>query len=322
MVGWPLFLLRSAVAFGLAVASSRFVELPIRRGSIRSWRAWVFTPLAAGVTAGAVLLATTNVAAQALPPNTGTGISPALRQRLDATDAFTTHPIRFTLLGDSMAVTLGVGLAKNSQATWGVESQFAYTTLGCDLDSDLQVDVSGVVGPATPGCKNWQTGWPEVIKKNRPQVVGLLIGRWEVVDHLYEGVWTHVGEPLWDDHLQAELEQAIGIFTAGGAKVMLFTMPYIYPAEAPDGSTYPENEPSRADAYNALVRKVAARFPGTVTVYDLNKTLDPDGHYTAVIDGITVRWSDGIHISEQGGMWVRPRILPEVDALALGTGST
>jgi peptidoglycan/LPS O-acetylase OafA/YrhL len=315
--GWPLVLARTAVAFGFAAASSRFVELPIRRGAIRSWRAWVLTPLAAGAVAAVVLVATTAPAAEALP-DAGTGLTPALRQQLVASGAFTTSPVRFMLLGDSMATTLAIGLAPDDRAGWGIDPEFGHTDLGCDLDPDLQIDVSGNVGIATPGCKDWRTDWAEYVRTERPQVVGVLLGRWETVDHLYQGQWTHVGEPLWDDHLEAELDEAVEILSAGGAKVVLFTMPYVDPAEAPDGSTYPENVPARADAYNALVRRVAARHAGVVTVYDLNKVLDPDGHFTPTIDGVDVRWSDGIHISATGGEWLRPRILPQIDALALG----
>src|ERR1035437_8603422 len=88
------------------------------------------------------------------------------------------------------------------------------------------------------------------------------------------------------------------------------------PTEAPDGSTYPENTPGRTDAYNALIRRVAAQHPGMVTVYDLNKGLSPDRRYSPIIDGVTVRSSDGIHISKDGGMWLRSRMLPEIAALA------
>ena len=319
--GWPLFLARSAVAVGFAAASSTFVELPIRRGAIRSWRAWVVTPVAAGVTAALVLLATTAPAAEAVAPSAGTGLSAAQHQQLVAAGAFTTSPVRFMLLGDSMATTLAIGLAPGDKAGWGIDPEFGHTDLGCDLDPDLQINVSGNVGIATPGCKDWQTTWPQYVKDERPQVVGVLLGRWETVDHLYQGTWTHVGEPLWDDHLEAELDQAVAILSAGGAKVVLFTMPYVDPAEAPDGTTYPENDPARADAYNALVRRVAAKHPGEVTVYDLNKVLDPGGRFTPTIDGVDVRWSDGIHISATGGEWLRPKILPLIDSLALGDPS-
>jgi hypothetical protein len=49
-----------------------------------------------------------------------------------------------------------------------------------------------------------------------------------------------------------------------------------------------------------------------VTVVDLNKMLDPHGVYEPDLDGIQVRWSDGIHITEEGGEWLQPRILPIV----------
>jgi len=62
---------------------------------------------------------------------------------------------------------------------------------------------------------------------------------------------------------------------------------------------------------------VAARHPGTVTVVDLNRILDPAGHYQAVIDGVTVRWADGIHVSKPGGEWLEPHVLPTIAQLGL-----
>ena len=50
---------------------------------------------------------------------------------------------------------------------------------------------------------------------------------------------------------------------------------------------------------------------------DLNKQLDPEGHFQTVIDGMTVRWADGIHISKPGGEWLQPFILPTVAQLGL-----
>jgi hypothetical protein len=266
----------------------------------------------------AVLIATSAPAAVAVPLASSTGISLAEHQQLAARDAFTTDPVRFMLFGDSVAVTLAVGLLPDDKQTWGV-NLIGYATLGCDLDPQLMIRVSGTVVPAAPGCAGWQTAMPKALSQHRPEVVGVFLGRWETVDHFYNGTWTHIGEPLWDTHLESELEQVIGIITAQGAKAMLLTMPYMDPPEAPDGSTYPEDQPSRTDAYNALIRTVAAGHPGAVTIYDLNKALDPQGRFASTIDGITVRWSDGIHITRDGGMWLRPKIFPVVAALALGS---
>ena len=139
-------------------------------------------------------------------------------------------------------------------------------SLGCDLDPQLQVFIAGRAGPATQGCALWRGLWPFLAARERPQVVALGLGRWEVADHLLDGQWVHIGEPAWDQHLTADLESAVAIFHSIGARVVLFTMPYVDPSDRqPDGMPWSENAPARAQAYNALVRQVAQADPGEVT---------------------------------------------------------
>ncbi|MGO8871039.1 MAG: acyltransferase family protein [Acidimicrobiales bacterium] len=314
--GW-LLLARLAATFAAAVLSFRFIEEPIRtRAWLRGRRGSAAVAVAAAVTAAAVLLATVAPAtrAVALP---GRNATPAAeRQALTAARAYTTRPIRFMLAGDSIAVTLGFGLTVDSVHHYGVVVENK-ARLGCDLD---QVDtiVADVVGPPTSECADWRTSWAAQVDQLRPDVVGLLLGRWEVTDHLYEGHWVHVGQPVWDDHLTSELAQVIDIFTSKGAKVVLFTLPDVDPSvESANGTPFAEDEPSRTRAWNAVVEHVAARHPRTVTLIDLNKLLDPHGTFQPVIDGIAVRWADGIHISQAGGEWLQPKVLPAVAALGL-----
>jgi hypothetical protein len=225
-----------------------------------------------------------------------------------------TEPTRVLLLGDSIALTLGVGLAKNSEH-YGV-TLTNRSTLGCDLDTTLEIFTSGKPGPATPGCDNWQTLWPSLAASVHPQVVVLGLGRWEVTNHLYQGHWVHIGQPVWNAHLTDDFDQAIAIFERFGAKVVLLTMPYIDPSDRqPDGKPWVENTPERANLYNAFVRKLAAAHSSEVSVLDLNKMLDPDGVYTATVDGVTTRWSDGIHLSTQGGEFLRSELLPPIHRL-------
>ena len=102
------------------------------------------------------------------------------------------------------------------------------------------------------------------------------------------------------------------IFTAHRAKVVLFTMPYVDPSqEAADGQPFMENDPTRMDAFNRILRQVAKERSSVVTLVDLNKLLDPDGHFQAVIDGVTVRTTDGIHITEPGGAVAPPAHPPD-----------
>ncbi len=250
--------------------------------------------------------------ALALPP----GLSAPEHQALQHSGAYGGHPVRVLLLGDSIALTLGMGLSVGSQSAYGV-SIADHATLGCDLDPRLPVMTSGIPREATQGCVQWRGLWPFLMASVRPQVVALGLGRWEVTDHLLGGRWVHVGQPAWDGHLAADLRAAITIFHTFGARVVLFTMPYIDPNDRqPDGLPWSENTPARTVAYNAVVRRVAGADPGEVSVIDLNRMLSPGGVYTASVGGVDVR-PDGIHISAAGGELLRRQILPIMDRIGM-----
>jgi peptidoglycan/LPS O-acetylase OafA/YrhL len=319
--GTPLLAVRLVATFAAATASFFLIEEPIRRGTLwRGRKSLGLAALALIVAAAAVLVATVTPATAAVAPPRHDGLSADLRRSLASTNAFTTDPVRFALFGDSVALTLGVGLNVDSVARYGVRVQDG-ASLGCDLD-DTEVETSGVVGPATPGCIGWRTVWPQLMTRYHPEVTGLLLGRWEVSDHLYQGHWVHVGQPAWDRHLTAELDQAVDILSSGGARVILFTMPYVDPpVEAADGSTFSENDPSRMRDFNQILARVAAGRKGLVTLVDLNARLDPGGHYQAVVDGVTVRNSDGIHLTKAAGVWLQPIIMPTIATLGLAARS-
>jgi hypothetical protein len=248
-----------------------------------------------------------------LPP----GLTTSEHAALQHAGAYGAHPVRLLVLGDSIAMTLGMGLSVDARQEYGA-TVTDDATIGCDLDPQLQVFTSGAAGPATPGCDNWRSLWPFLIAGQRPQVVALGLGRWEVADHLLDGHWVHIGEPAWDQHLTADLQAAITILDSFGAKVVLLTMPYVDPSNRQaNGLPWSENTPARTRAYNALVRQVASTHPGVVSVIDLNGMLSPGGVYTAAVSGIAVRAPDGIHVSVDGGEFLQRQILPMVDRIAM-----
>ena len=76
-------------------------------------------------------------------------------------------------------------------------------------------------------------------------MVALGVGRWEIADHLLGGHWVRIGEAAWDRHLTADLQSAITILHSFGARVVLFTMPYVDPSDRqPDGMPWSENTPA------------------------------------------------------------------------------
>jgi peptidoglycan/LPS O-acetylase OafA/YrhL len=313
--GLWLLAVRLLASFAVAIASYHLLEMPIRRGALPGRRGAVAALVAIGLTVALLLVATTGPSA--VPPASGSGLSTSEQRALVDAGAFAKHPVRFMLFGDSVATTMALGLRTDARSRWGVEAQFTHTDLGCDLDPADTIVVSGATVPASPGCRGWEQAWSAAVAREHPEVVGVLLGRWEIVDRLHDGRWVHIGQPAWDLHLARQLDRAIGIFSSHGAATVLFTMPYVSPPEAPDGSTWPEDEPARVDAYNRLVRSVAASHPGEVTVVDLNRMVGPDGDYASTVDGVVVRNSDGIHFTKEGGLWLRPRILPTIGRIGL-----
>ncbi len=313
--GLPLLAIRFAATLGLAAASYYLVERPVMYGTF--WRS-----LRAAVPATALMVATVAVvvAGTVVPATAAVRVADSMpiaeRQSLTAAGAFTTKPVRFLLLGDSVALTLGVGLQVGSVERFGVQV-INRGDLGCDLD-DLQAIADGNITSPVSACKDWRTFFASEVALNHPDVVGLLVGRWDITDHLDDGLIVHIGQPAWNAHLTAEINQVVDVLSARGAKVVVLTMPAIDPPqEAPNGSTYPENDPNRVTEFNDILADVARQHSRVVTVVDLHKLLDPGGHFRSVIDGVAVRWADGIHISKPGGEWLQPQILPTVAQLGL-----
>jgi peptidoglycan/LPS O-acetylase OafA/YrhL len=335
---WPLFLaldhartglsgisllaIRLVATFAIAVVSFHVVEEPIRKGHLaRTWRGLLVAGGGAVATAALLVVATAPAGFAGVPSSGSlkTGLTSSQRHALVAAGAFGPHPVRLLWLGDSVAFTAAVGLTVQSVPRYGIQlNQDAL--LGCDLDL-APSRLGGVVYKGVPGfnCGSWQSLWSKEVAKVRPEVVGLLIGRFDIADHFYKGHWMHVGQPIWDARLEADLEQAITILTAGGAHVALLTFPDIDPPlEQANGAIYPENDPARVVAWNRLLTEIAKKHRSTVTLMDLNRMLDPNGHFTETVDGIAVRWpGDGIHVSKAGGLWLQPQLLPEIGQLGL-----
>ncbi len=91
---------------------------------------------------------------------------------------------------------------------------------------------------------------------------------------------------------------------------MVTTEPFNHHGERPDGSLYPEDQPSRVKRWNTLLRGVVEDLPN-VEVLDLNKKLAPNGYYTAKINGVLVR-SDGVHPTPNAVKWMTPWLVDAV----------
>ena len=213
--------------------------------------------------------------------------------------------MRVAVFGDSIAWTL----MRYLPPTPGVH--FAdYTTIGCGIARGGPYEYVGQELDQKPECDAWPSRWSQRISYERPDVVLLVVGRWEIVDRMNEGRWTHIGDEAYDSYLRAELRRALDILGSTGARIVVTTEPYNRRAEKPDGSLYPEDHPERVDTWNELLRGVVDDRPN-VTVADLNEKLSPNGYYTTKVDGIRMR-SDGVHPTPEAVEWLTPWLVEAV----------
>jgi hypothetical protein len=161
----------------------------------------------------------------------------------------------------------------------------------------------------------WATQWAEEIAQLHPNVVVEGAGRWEVVDRLYKGQWANILQPQFAAYVKSQLEKAADVVNAAGLPMVFLTAPCTDEPEQPDGAAWPEDDPARRDAYNRILREVAAEHPTTVSVDDLDKAACPGGRYASTVDGVVIRTvNDGVHFTPQGGVFLAPAIVPPIVA--------
>ena len=303
--GWSLFALRCAATIAVAAASWWLLEQPIRR-----WRPVIVPMLplagATAATAAAVTMLVLPVGTKpddVLPTSDIDSAALALPEvPVEVTSPRGQRPAgtrTVAVFGDSIAWTL----MRYLPPTPGL-SFTNYTTIGCGIARGGPYRYFGDTLNQKPECDAWPSRWSQRIKHDRPDVVLLIIGRWEIVDRMHEGSWMSIGDEAYDSYLRGELGRALDVLGSTGARVVVTTEPYNRRGEKPDGSLYPEDDPDRVDEWNTLLRRVVGQRPN-VTVLDLNKKLGPNGGYTTKVNGIRMR-SDGVHPTPEAVEWLTP----------------
>ena len=305
--GWQLFAARCAVTVAVAGLSWWLLEQPLRK-----WRPTTvpMLPLAAATAATAAVVTISVVPVGVSPSDdmspmeitdiaSAAAVLPEIPVEVTAPSALPPGTRTVAVFGDSVAWTL----MRYLPDTPGLHF-VNYTTIGCGIARGGPYRTTGDTLNQKPECDTWPSRWGQRINHDNPDVVLLMIGRWELVDRVNEGEWTHVGDPAYNSYLRGELSRALDILGSTGAEVVVTTAPYNRRAEQADGSLYPEDEPERADEWNDLLREVAENRPN-VTVLDLNKKLGPNGRYTSRVDGIQVR-IDGVHPTLEAVEWLTP----------------
>ena len=164
--GPALLALRTALTFGIAACSYYLLERPIIETTFwRSLRSLRTAAVVLAATVVVVVVATVTPAVGAVPDRSHAAVPPAQQRALAATGAYTTHPVTFLLVGDSTALTLGVGLSYRSVPRYGVDV-VDRGVLGCDFDR-LFGQLDGNVNGPTGECRDWQGLFAQLVAGSR-----------------------------------------------------------------------------------------------------------------------------------------------------------
>ena len=216
-------------------------------------------------------------------------------------------PRTLMLIGDSMAFTAGLGLAPHAAGYGFVLANEGIN--GCGVVRPGPYRYFGAQREMEERCVAWPDAWTAALGRSQPAMVAIVVGRWELMDRVYEGRWTNLFDPTFAAYVEAELEGAVQLMQSGGARVVLFTTPYYRRGLQPDGSLFPEDDPARVDVMNGIIRRVGERLG--VAVVDVGGRLSPEGRYTRDVDGVRVR-SDGVHLTSDAGGLLAPWLFPQL----------
>jgi hypothetical protein len=316
--GW-LLAVRFVATFAVAIASYYLVELPVRRGALRGVRGFALVPTAVGALVAALLIVTSDArpviasgdadrTALADVRSANRAAQRALARQHDGADA--DQPRSVLVVGDSVALTLGLGLQETSPANHLIVVN--RSKMGCGIIHGGDVWVLGRVETIRDDCGDWAFKWAASVAELQPDLVLLLVGAWDAYDRRIDGTWVPFGSPESDALLRADLQGAVDVITRDGTPLALATVPYY-------DDQYVVNRPSefrsafdpwRVDHLNALIRDVAGANRDRVRILDLNR------YVTGAAVGGEPLQDDGVHFGVDHRKRIAELIAPRLHALA------
>jgi hypothetical protein len=174
----------------------------------------------------------------------------------------TVQGLTLLVVGDSWARNLGVGAANADRDRRNVVVNAGRP--GCGLMQPVRIRRQGRMIAAPVECNRWPERWRDLVSKYRPTAALLEVGYWDGQDSQElpgrTGVRS-ITDPDFRRRFDAQIDRAIGVLGAGGARVYL---PTVVDNDA--------SSRANSDAMNAAIRAAARRNP-TAALLDLHGQL-------------------------------------------------
>jgi photosystem II stability/assembly factor-like uncharacterized protein len=227
------------------------------------------------------------------------------------------------VVGDSFSGTLAEGLARNAPA-YGVALTNG-ALQGCALARGEPILLNGRpfvqnAGPCAATGSGWEAQYQMKVARLHPALTVLVLGPFDLSTRLIGGRWESPGQAAYDAYYREQVSSALEILTSEGGRVVITKAPYVrttgpqYCAPLPATVKDCPSESQRVAALDSAARQAATAFRGRVSIVDLGGHLAPHGTFASTVDGVVVRAADGVHLSEPGGEWLTPWLLPRLIA--------
>jgi photosystem II stability/assembly factor-like uncharacterized protein len=229
--------------------------------------------------------------------------------------------VEVLVVGDSFSGTLAEGLSRNAPA-YGV-SLINSSSDGCALARGSPILVSGHpfnlnAGHCAATGPGPEASYAASVAQLHPALSVMVLGPFDLSTRYIDGQWESPGQADYDTYFTQQVSLALQSLTSAGGRVMITTAPNIRTSKftfcVPLPATSPDcpDERQRVKALDVAARQAAAGFAGKVSFVDLGRRISPQGGFTYTVDGVVVRAADGVHLSEPGGEWLTPWLLPQL----------
>ena len=301
--GIPLATLRISVTLVISLASYLLVELPIRRGRLRTAahpRALALSAASVGSVAAVVLAATVVPAPTVLPPRTTTSAPAEVAAAYDL-------PIGMVMFGDSVA--RGIAGAGGDFEEWRPDQStfdpalvrlWNVARIYCSFLEGYEIGPDDKLTDPSQLCGGWRQWLTDVFAVDDYDVVVVALGNDASHRMVGEDERVELGSERHQELLTSFLDELRSMAVDHGAELVLMPIP-------PRRDTL-LTELDRDGRRERLMREEMFRYaderPG-VRVLDLYEQVCPDGDCEHPVDGFDPAWRhDGFHFTPEGSRWV------------------
>jgi hypothetical protein len=206
----------------------------------------------------------------------------------------TCPPKRVLLVGDSVALTMGIQMSLD-QEDWGSIVDIAALN-GCGFLTGYDVLFQGRFTPGDPHCDNEVETWISDARTFKPQAIVVELGWWDSFQHMINGNIESLTQSQYDTLVaQRILGLVQGLRTASGAAIYFLSVPWMNPPAQPNGQPDPADSAANHNDINRLIQGAAKSSKGVFFV-DISPYITPAGNFQTDVGGGICRANDGVHL--------------------------